>query len=44
MAAGRAVLIDVVRPLPETEVADEALVSVRDKVVQAYEEIMRMQI
>ena len=44
MAAGRADLIDVVTAVAETEVAIEALVSVRDKVVQAYEEIMRMQI
>lgn len=44
MAAGRADLIDVVTAVAETEVAVEALVSVRDKVVQAYEEIMRMQI
>jgi len=28
----------------ETEVAIESLVSVRDKVIQAYEEIMRMPI
>jgi flagellar hook-basal body complex protein FliE len=28
----------------ETEVAVEALVSVRDKMIQAYEEIMRMPI
>ncbi|QCI62986.1 flagellar hook-basal body complex protein FliE [Phreatobacter stygius] len=44
MAAGRADLIDVVTAVSETEVAIEALVSVRDKVVQAYDEIMRMQI
>jgi flagellar hook-basal body complex protein FliE len=44
MAAGRADLIDVVTAVAETEVAIEALVSVRDRVVQSYEEIMRMQI
>ena len=44
MAAGRADLIDVVTAVSETETAIEALVSVRDKVVQAYDEIMRMQI
>jgi flagellar hook-basal body complex protein FliE len=44
MAAGRADLIDVVTAVAETEVAVETLVSVRDKVIQAYEEIMRMQI
>jgi flagellar hook-basal body complex protein FliE len=44
MATGRADLIDVVTAVAETEVAVETLVSVRDKVVQAYEEIMRMQI
>ena len=44
MAAGRADLIDVVTAVSDTETAIEALVSVRDKVVQAYDEIMRMQI
>lgn len=44
MAAGRADLIDVVTAVAETEVAIETLVSVRDRVIQSYEEIMRMQI
>jgi len=44
MAAGKANIVDVVTAVAETEVAVETLVSVRDKVVQAYEEIMRMPI
>ncbi len=44
MAAGKANVVDVVTAVAETEVAIEALVSVRDKVIQAYEEILRMPI
>jgi len=44
MAAGNANVVDVVTAVAETEVAVQALVSVRDKVIQAYEEIMRMPI
>ena len=44
MASGKANIVDVVTAVTETEVAIEALVSVRDKVIQAYEEIMRMPI
>ena len=44
MAAGKANLVDVVTAVTETEVAIESMVSVRDKVIQAYEEIMRMPI
>jgi flagellar hook-basal body complex protein FliE len=44
MAAGKANVVDVVTAVAETEVAIEALVSVRDKVIQAYDEIMRMPI
>jgi flagellar hook-basal body complex protein FliE len=44
MAAGKANIVDVVTAVAETEVAVNALVSVRDKVVSAYEEIMRMPI
>ena len=44
MAAGKANIVDVVTAVAETEVAVEALVSVRDKMIQAYEEIMRMPI
>jgi len=43
-AAGKANIVDVVTAVAETEVAVSAMVSVRDKVVQAYEEIMRMPI
>ena len=44
MAAGKANIVDVVTAVSETEVAVEAMVSVRDKVISAYEEIMRMPI
>jgi flagellar hook-basal body complex protein FliE len=44
MASGSSNIVDVVTAVAETEVAIEALVSVRDKVIQAYEEIMRMPI
>jgi flagellar hook-basal body complex protein FliE len=44
LAAGKANVVDVVTAVAETEVAIEALVSVRDKVIHAYEEIMRMPI
>ena len=44
MAAGKANIVDVVTAVAETEVAIDTLVSVRDKVVAAYEEIMRMPI
>ena len=44
MAAGKANIVDVVTAVAETEVAIDALVSVRDRVIQAYEEIMRMPI
>jgi flagellar hook-basal body complex protein FliE len=44
MASGKANVMDVVTAVAETEVAVETLVSVRDKVIQAYEEIMRMPI
>lgn len=44
LAAGKADLVDVVTAVAETEVAVETLVSVRDKVIQAYEEIFRMPI
>jgi flagellar hook-basal body complex protein FliE len=44
MVAGKANIVDVVTAVTETEVAIESLVSVRDKVIQAYEEIMRMPI
>jgi flagellar hook-basal body complex protein FliE len=44
LAAGRADIIDVVTAVAESEVAVQTLVSVRDKVISAYEEIMRMPI
>ncbi|MCZ7658336.1 MAG: flagellar hook-basal body complex protein FliE [Xanthobacteraceae bacterium] len=44
LATGKANMVDVVTAVTETEVAIEALVSVRDKVIQAYEEILRMPI
>jgi flagellar hook-basal body complex protein FliE len=44
MAAGKANLVDVATAVTETEIAVQTLVSVRDKVIAAYEEIMRMPI
>jgi flagellar hook-basal body complex protein FliE len=44
MVAGKANIVDVVTAVSETEVAVETLVSVRDRMIQAYEEIMRMPI
>lgn len=44
MVAGKANIVDVVTAVAETETAIEALVTVRDKVISAYEEIMRMPI
>jgi len=44
LATGKSNIVDVVTAVSETEVAVEALVSVRDKVIAAYEEIMRMPI
>jgi flagellar hook-basal body complex protein FliE len=43
-AAGKANVVDVVTAVAETEVAIDALVSVRDRVISAYEEIMKMPI
>lgn len=42
--SGKADLVDVVTAISETELAFETLVSVRDRVISAYEEIMRMPI
>ncbi len=42
--AGQADLINVVTAVAESEAAIETLVAVRDRVISAYEEIMRMQI
>ncbi|MEI2383883.1 flagellar hook-basal body complex protein FliE [Breoghania sp. JC706] len=44
MMNGKANVIDVVTAVSETEVALQTMVSVRDKVISAYEEIMRMSI
>jgi flagellar hook-basal body complex protein FliE len=44
MVAGKANVVDVVTAVAETEVAIDALVSVRDRVISAYEEIMKMPI
>ena len=41
---GKANMVDVVTAVAETEVAIDAVVAVRDKVISAYEEIMRMPI
>ena len=44
VAGGKANMIDVVTAVAETETAVQTLVSVRDKVIAAYEEILKMQI
>ena len=44
MAAGKANIVDVVTAVAETEVAVGALVAVRDRMIAAYEEVMRMPI
>lgn len=41
-ATGKANVVDVVTAVAESEAAMETLVAVRDKVIAAYEEIMRM--
>jgi flagellar hook-basal body complex protein FliE len=44
MASGKANIMDVVTAVAETDVAVSTLVSVRDKVISAYEDIMKMPI
>ena len=44
MATGKANVVDVVTAVAETETAIDALVAVRDRVIQSYEEIMKMPI
>jgi len=44
VAIGKANMIDVVTAVAESETAIQTLVSVRDKVIAAYEEILRMPI
>ncbi len=41
---GRANVVDMVTAVSQTELAVETLVTVRDRVISAYEEIMRMPI
>jgi flagellar hook-basal body complex protein FliE len=43
-ATGKANVIDVVTAVAESETALQTLVAVRDRVISAYEEIMRMPI
>jgi flagellar hook-basal body complex protein FliE len=44
MANGKSNVMDVVTAVAETDVAVSTLVSVRDRVIQSYEDIMRMPI
>ena len=44
MLNGKADVVDVVTAISQTEMAVESMVAVRDKVISAYEEIMRMPI
>ena len=44
MASGKGNVVDVVTAVAETEVAVETMVAVRDRIISAYEEIMRMPI
>ena len=44
VATGKADIVDVVTAVAESEAALETLVAVRDRVIAAYEEIMRMPI
>jgi flagellar hook-basal body complex protein FliE len=44
MASGKANVMDVVTAVAETDVAVSTLVSVRDRVIQSYEDIMKMAI
>ncbi len=44
VATGKANMIDVVTAVAESETAIQALVSVRDRVVAAYEDILKMPI
>src|SRR5579871_4295989 len=44
MASGKANVMDVVTAVAETDVAVSTLVSVRDKVIAAYEDVMKMAI
>jgi flagellar hook-basal body complex protein FliE len=44
LMAGKADLVDVVTAVSETELALGTMVSIRDRVISAYEDIMRMPI
>tara|TARA_R110002124_G_scaffold63350_49_gene173693 strand:- start:3567 stop:3902 length:336 start_codon:yes stop_codon:yes gene_type:complete len=44
MVNGKANVVDMVTALSESEMAIESMVTVRDRVISAYEEIMRMPI
>ena len=44
MVNGRADMVDVVTAISQTEIAMDTMVAVRDRVISAYEEIMRMPI
>jgi flagellar hook-basal body complex protein FliE len=44
MVNGKGDIVDVVTAISQTEMAIETMVSVRDRVINAYEEIMRMPI
>jgi flagellar hook-basal body complex protein FliE len=44
LASGKSNIVDVVTAVSETEVAVQTMIAVRDKMIAAYEEIMRMSI
>ncbi len=44
VAAGKANMVDVVTAVTETETAFQTLISVRDKVIAAYEDVLKMPI
>ena len=44
LASGRADMVDVVTAVAETELAIESMVTVRDRVVSAYQELLNMPI
>lgn len=44
LASGKSNVMDVVTAVAETDVAVSTLVSVRDRVIQSYEDILRMPI
>jgi flagellar hook-basal body complex protein FliE len=44
VAAGNANMVDVVTAVAETETTFQTLISVRDKVIAAYEDVLKMQI